>query len=535
MIQPKLSFFIFIVGISITLIGSSFAQNEAWYFDRNVLLSDSLEEKQTQAQIIFATDGVIDPDEYYVGPGDVFYVSIRGIEEISNRIAIGPEGYTYLRKVGGVDLRNTTLSDAKQRIEKAIKQNFKNVEVFISLVEFKKIIVGLYGDVKKPGGYVLPGNARLSDLVAASHGLNQTSDLRNISIKSSSGKVKICDYIAFIRLGDKTQNPILIEGDYIQINKVDKTVGVSGSVKYPGIYEFKENEKAVDLIKVAGGFFENAELDSIEIISFLDDNKTQIGTVYSLNELTTNGYTLKNKDRIVVREKPQYLIENLVIVQGFVKYPGIYKIVDDKTTLSEIINRAGGFLDNASIVDAGLTRAIGGKDLDPEFERLKTILRADMSEDEYDYFKSKSRQRQGKVVVDFEKLFSGKNHTEDVVLRRGDVIDVPEKKNYITIIGQAVNPGKIPYMPEYTVEDYINLAGGYGWRAQESEVRVVKVGTGEWVDAKKIKLLEPGDTIWIPEDPPPPKFWDVTIDILTVLGQVATVIAATVAVIVSTR
>ncbi|MCK7519152.1 MAG: hypothetical protein MZV64_16210 [Ignavibacteriales bacterium] len=43
--------------------------------------------------------------------------------------------------------------------------------------------------------------------------------------------------------------------------------------------------------------------------------------------------------------------------------------------------------------------------MDPEFERLKLILRADMTDDEYDYLKAKSRQRKGKVVVDFEGLF----------------------------------------------------------------------------------------------------------------------------------
>jgi len=40
-------------------------------------------------------------------------------------------------------------------------------------------------------------------------------------------------------------------------------------------------------------------------------------------------------------------------------------------------------------------------------------------------------------------------------------------------------------------------------------VRVVKANTGEWIDADDIDKLEPGDTIWILENPPGPKFWDV--------------------------
>jgi len=518
--------------LTIIIMGIAYPQETVGYFDRKVLISDSLEKK---IQITFATDGVIDPDEYKVGPGDILQVSIRGIDEISHKVVISPEGYAYLPKVGAVNIKDCSLNEAKKHVLGLIKNNFKNVEVFINLVEFKKIIVGLYGDVKKPGSFILSGNSRLSDLISASEGLNTTSDLRNIKIISNSGETRSCDYLSFIRLGDKINNPILREGDFVKINRIDKTVGISGSIKYPGIYEFKENETAVDLIKVAGGFFEKSEQDSIEIISFLDDKKTQYGRVVTFENLKNSGYLLKSKDRIIVRDKPRFLLENLVIIEGYVKYPGIYKIIDDKTPLSEIITQAGGFLENASIVDATLTRKIGETDIDPEFERLKIMLRADMTDDEYDYLKSKSRQRQGKVVVDFGKLFDAKDFSEDVLLRRNDVINVPEAKNYITIIGQAVNPGKIPFKPDYSVSDYINLAGGFGWRAKDNQVRVVKVGTGEWIDAEDVKSLEPGDTIWIPEDPPPPKFWDVTIDVLTVLGQVATVIAATVAVIVSMR
>jgi hypothetical protein len=86
-----------------------------------------------------------------------------------------------------------------------------------------------------------------------------------------------------------------------------------------------------------------------------------------------------------------------------------------------------------------------------------------------------------------------------------------------------------------TYEDYINLAGGYGWRALDDEVRVIKANTGEWIEAEDIDSLEPGDTIWIPEDPPGPKFWDVFTTALQITGQVAAIIAATMAVIIASK
>ncbi len=185
--------------------------------------------------------------------------------------------------------------------------------------------------------------------------------------------------------------------------------------------------------------------------------------------------------------------------------------------------------------EASLTRSIGVTQYDPEFERLKQIPRADMTDDEYDYLKAKSRERVGRVVIDFERLFNNNDLSENVVLKRGDIIDVPEAKNYVTLLGQVVNPGKIVYKHNLTYEDYIQLAGGFGWRALEGEVRVIKANTGEWIDADDVDSLEPGDTIWIPEDPPGPKFWVVFTTVLQVAGQIAAVIAATVAVIIASR
>jgi len=158
-----------------------------------------------------------------------------------------------------------------------------------------------------------------------------------------------------------------------------------------------------------------------------------------------------------------------------------------------------------------------------------------MTDDEYDYLKAKARQPLGKVVVNFRDIFEKKISKEDIVLRKNDAIFVPEKKDYINLIGQVVQPGKVPFDKKLQVKDYIALAGGFGWRAIESDVRVVRANSGEWIDEDDVEVLYPGDIIWIPEDPPPPKFWDFTKDALFIIGQVATVVTAAVAIIMSKR
>ncbi len=223
------------------------------------------------------------------------------------------------------------------------------------------------------------------------------------------------------------------------------------------------------------------------------------------------------------------------MIDGYVSYPGWYKINKNSTTLKEIIDEAGGFLPEASLTEASVSRTMDVEEDDPEYERLKIIPTENMTEDEYDYYKAKSRQQSGTVVVDFVNLFKEDDLKENIILRKNDLIFVPEKKDYIIMLGQLVNPGKIIYDSTLTIDDYIKLAGGFSWRALKNDVRVIKAKTGEWVEADDLKALRPGDTIWVPEDPPGPKFWVVFTDVLSILAQVAAIVAASAAVIVATR
>jgi polysaccharide biosynthesis/export protein len=498
-------------------------------------IQDSLSQISTQSISRTATEGIINPEEYHVGPGDKIFISISGVTEISNTFIIDQEGFLYIPRIGGIDLRKTTLAVAKEKISDAILRYFKDVDIFISLVDFRMIKVSLVGSVTKPAVFVLPANSRLMDLVTGSKQLNDNSDLRNINVISKESEAKNYDLLSFLRFGDFSNNPILVEGDVVLIQKVDQVIRISGQIIYPALYEFRSEETIADMIKLAGGFTFDARKDTIELIRFLEDGKTQISNYFSYDEIVQNKIYLQNKDHVVIRKIPEYLIDHYVQINGYVRYPGWYKINKNSTALKEMIEEAGGFLDEASLTEASVTRKMDVEESDPEYERLKLIPTDKMTEDEYDYFKAKSRQFSGRVVVDFAKLFQNNDFKENIILKKNDIINVPEKKDYIIMLGQFVNPGKIIFDSLLTIENYIDLAGGFGWRALKGDVRVIRAKTGEWVDADEDVLLQPGDTIWAPEDPPGPKFWDVFTDALTVVAQLAAIVAASAAVIVATR
>ena len=510
-----------------------FSQNLPSYQERYLSASgDSLALKNSY---IHTQNGSIDPKEYILGPGDRLFISVSGIQEIKYELLIDHEGYLFIPKIGPVNIKNLSFALAKENITAAINKSYKNVDIFISLIELKRVKTSLLGDVKKPGSYMLPGNSRLSDVIILSGCMTSTSNFRDIEIVNTEGIHKQYDILEYLRFGDKNNDPILKDDDAIFVDKTDKIISINGEVKYPGVYEFVKGETALDLINLAGGYLTDSRIDTIEIVRFEPDGKNQYSLYYSRSDLIKRKVQVNYNDRIFVRKIPDYYIPKYVEVKGWVKYPGFYKIVEDKTALKDIIEEAGGFRKDASLKESTLLRTMGTVEHDPEYERIKEIPRKDMTDDEYDYFKAKSRERTGSVVVDFSELFRNNNMSENVMLKRNDIIDVPEAKNYVTLIGQVVNPGNIIYKKELNVDDYIKLAGGFGWRAVKGDVRVVRSTSGEWIDAGNDIQLNPGDVIWIPENTPSPKFWDVFTTSLQIVGEVASIIAATVAIIVASR
>jgi protein involved in polysaccharide export with SLBB domain len=481
------------------------------------------------------SEGSVDPKEYIIGAGDKLFIAVHGYDEVSFSLTVNQEGLIYIPKVGSVDLNNLVLADAKQSIAKKLSQYYKNVDIFVSLIDFRRMRISLLGNVPHPSTYTLKGYGRLIDLISLEGGLNANSNYRSITITNKNGISRSYDFLSFLRYGVKANNPLLQEGDIVMVDKVDRIISISGMVKYQGGYEFIEGEKVIDFINLAGGVLSKAKVDSIEIISFSSDGKTQVSNYFSLDELKNRNIILHNQDQVVVRQLSDYYEDKYVFIQGFVKYPGYYKIVENKTKLKDILDEAGGFRENAELRDATLYRTSGSVENDPEYERIKAMPRADMSDDEFNYLKAKSRQKKGRVVVDFEELINKNNSAENVYLKRNDVINVPEKKNYVIMLGQVVNQGNIIYDKNLTYEDYIKLAGGYGWRPEKSEVRVIKANTGEWIYADKVKRIEPGDAIWVPEEPPAPKFWNIFTTSLTIVGQTASIIAAVVAIVVASR
>jgi protein involved in polysaccharide export with SLBB domain len=68
------------------------------------------------------------------------------------------------------------------------------------------------------------------------------------------------------------------------------------------------------------------------------------------------------------------------------------------------------------------------------------------------------------------------------------------------IIGEVANPGSYPYVGGMRVVNAVAVAGGFTYRADESDLRITRArGDGKQEQANKGTLVKPGDVIEVTE------------------------------------
>ena len=476
----------------------------------------------------------IDPKEYIVGPGDELTISLWGELNITHILSITPEGTLLVPRIGSIYVGGLLLSDAKREIENEISQQYRNVELTITLTNLRKFKVSVAGEVNNPGTYVSFANQRVSEIVEKAGGFKSNSSKRNIMLKRQNGVEIKVDVLKFLVAGDNRENPYVLDGDIVYVAPRELQVniyGIYGAVKSPGEYEYSPKDNLLDLILLAQGLTVEADLAEAEIVRFNQDNKTTQSIKIDLKEAMIlenkdKNLPLQPDDRVFIRSIPEYREKKQVIITGEVVYPGVYAIDEEKDKLTDLIKWVGGFTKDASLPEAEIIRGYNLNIPDAEFERLKKIPIADMSPTEYEYLKTKSREKAGRVACDFNKLFLEKDKSYDVLLKRGDVVDIPPKRKMINVSGSVINPGLVNYAPDKNYHYYIEKAGGFSFKARKGKTYVIKSGTGKWVKAKRSIKLEGGDTVWIPEKPDR-DYWKFFKDAMVVMGNAATIYLAT--------
>ena len=107
-------------------------------------------------------------------------------------------------------------------------------------------------------------------------------------------------------------------------------------------------------------------------------------------------------------------------------------------------------------------------------------------------------------------------------LSSGDKIYIPERFDYVEVIGAVVHPGRYPFIAGDKIENYIELAGGVENNATKKRY-IIKASTGQRIPISNKESIERGDVIFIAEKLEY-NTWDRFRQIVMVVSQVATTV-----------
>jgi polysaccharide export outer membrane protein len=339
----------------------------------------------------------------------------------------------------------------------------------------------------------------------------------------------------------------------------------------PNEYRLVPDMKVRDLIDVAGGLQKNAYLRTAEVTrrhisqEGMATEKIEINLEKAIAGDTENNILLRDYDYLVIRPIPDLQFDLTAEITGEVRFPGVYPI-QKQETLSSLIERAGGYTEQAYLMGAVFTRKSA---MEMQRRRLDDLVRqieesmlgsaqqsiggaldADAAKAQQAALETKKElltklraaQITGRVVVRLTSIEEFKRSKYDLELEDGDKLVVPQTPGVVYVVGEVFNPTSLLCERGETVNYYLARVGGMTRDADRKQVSVVMADGSviSMAQGNRGKLvywdrqynqwsfggfmnhrLDPGDTIVVPRKIDKTQWLRNTKDITQIVFQIA--------------
>jgi protein involved in polysaccharide export with SLBB domain len=400
------------------------------------------------------------------------------------------KAYTYSLNVRRNTSRELKLLNITQdEVATFQPQNGDSISVG-KIIERYENRVTVSGAVFRPGVFAIEnGLTTVKELIKRAEGPRENAFLNRATI--SRRKENYDPEMISFDLGKVLRGELadiaLHREDSLMVYSLDslreyQRVSIFGEVNKPGIFEFRTGMKVADIILLAKGFNEAASYAKIElsrrVITHGNDDATkdkiQVKTFDidgSLN-ISNEGsqYELKPFDIISIRRSPNYEVQRGVTIEGMVNFPGRYAIPKDDQKIADLIFEAGG--------------------LKPEGYLDGAILYRDSTV----------------VGVKLSEILKNPASKNNLLLMENDRLVIPRVLETVKLSGGVQNPIAIAFVEGYSLQDYLDGAGGYTEYADKKNV-YVKAPNGISTKRRRFMFFRinpkvlPGSEIVVPEFP----------------------------------
>ena len=392
----------------------------------------------------------IDP-EYTIAPGDEVIIMLWGETELNDTFIIEKDGYLFIPNIGQVFVNGLTLSKLEKKLFKLLKRVHSSLDpkmgnpstfldVSLGSLVLRPVRVFVLGEVIQPGSYSVKSSTSLFTSLYYFNGPSIKGSLRDIRLLRKGKLITKIDFYDYLLSGSQVNDTRLQRDDVIFISKRGKTVKVSGEIHRSAIFEMKNDEGLIKLIKMAGGIKPTTYLKRLQIKRIMPletrlvegINRTIIDIDLATVILGNKDYTLYDGDEITFFKITDEL-NNVVTINGSVIRPGEYDL-GNGLRISELIAKADGILGNTY------------------------LDRVDIERTNNDYSKSH-------LDIDLGKALNAVSE-HDIFLKTNDVVTVHSLsdmlyKTNVSISGHVKSPGEKIYKEGMQVYDLIFMGGGF--------------------------------------------------------------------------
>jgi protein involved in polysaccharide export with SLBB domain len=269
--------------------------------------------------------------------------------------------------------------------------------------------------------YDVSQTIKVSDALNMAGGVVPTATNFAYIIRRDTLNKKLVEYIK-IDVKEAAKNPYskenvtLMPNDSIYLlskeNFIDEGfIKVMGAVRRPGEYKYAKSLSLFDALAMADGLKLEAATNRVDIFRIIIDSIQPVRNIVATIEIDKSmniidsrkkDFQLEPYDQIVVRSIPEFSFQKMINITGEVRYPGQYALIDKNEKLSSVIQRAGGLTTEA--FDAG-----------------STLYR--------------SQDNIGYVIIQLKEAMKSTNSNFNVIMKEGDIIDIPKTKDIVTLQG----------------------------------------------------------------------------------------------------
>ena len=438
--------------------------------------------------------------DYRIMPGDQITLRVWGALELDRILPVDAQGNIFIPAVGPVQVQGLPHSQLDSRVRSAVRNIYpENVHVYTNLQGVQPVAVFVTGFVKNPGRYAgTPNDALLFFLDQAGGIDDQLGSYRNIRVVRDSQIIAQTDLYRFL-LDGELQRPQFKDGDTIIVGPRGPSVAVLGDVERPFAYELTEDTlTGQELLQYA-----RLRSDVSHVLLRGERINGPFSAYYPIEEFKHLGLNDGDELHFSADRRPDTI---LVQIEGSYHGPSRFAVPKD-ARLHELLDGIPVPIELTDVESISIRRVSVAErqrqSLHDSLRRLETtFLRAPSSTPE----EARIRVQEAEMIRHFVQralqveptgrmVVANNGQISNVRLQDGDIITIPQKADSILISGEVLVPQSAVFIPQRSLQEYIQGAGGFTQHADTRRILIVRQN-GEVRDASDTPL-RPGDEILI--------------------------------------